>query len=312
MKIVQPKWAFSQVAFTPRRGWLAGWRPPQPLHFYDPGSGREVATPTSHLGPYSGEPWLHFSPDERVASDGYTLIDLGAWWDWVDAPEGDPPLLRPCSALESAPDWQSIRLCRTSPLRAILRRMVGLQTWNMVDGLQTWNMAEGRLEHERTISFPRDAALAVSPDGEWLAWTKGPERVVVLSPRQSDWLALLPHDNRPLQSVFSPDGRILATMTIRPSKVSLWEVPGGRLLACFKAFNSGARSLAFHPSGRLLAAGRAGEVRFYDTIALRERPGLKMAGTVESIAFSPDGSLMATCGLGKGMALVDLEDLMPV
>jgi WD40 repeat protein len=301
MKILWPDWACSPPTFAPGRGWLVASTPFEPkVRFYDPGTGREEVA-CRHASVWDiARTSLHFSPDDRLAVLDHHLLDLGAWWDWVDAPQEDPPQLDPLPTPQF-PRTATVLLLQTLPVRVV----AGVDS-----KVQTWNLAENRVEHERTGMF---SELTVSPDGAWLAWNRREPGTVALSPRLSSEMIVVKHKNRAYQSAFSPDGRVLATTTVSPSKVHLWEVPGGRSLAVFKAFPSYAEALTFHPSGRLLAAGGGStQVRFYDLVALKELTGLQMPGRVGGIAFSPDGALMAvTFRDCHGVALVDMDDLLP-
>jgi WD40 repeat protein len=305
MKVLWPDWSCSAVTFAPQRGWLAArahWE--KRVRFYDPGSGREEVASLEVPRIGSQNAW-QLSPDDRLAIYDYQVLDLGAWWAWADAPEGPPPALvpRPAPRLNV---YDRVFFLQTLPLRVVAQEQ---------DKIQTWNLVENRLEHERP---GRLTSFIVSPNGEWVSWQDPRQRAVAFAPRLGGEPTLVIHRNFPRWSLFSPDSRLLATVTVSPSKVHLWEVPrvrqvpSGRSLAVFKAFRSNAPSLAFHPSNRLLAVGGEGEVRFYDTVALKERPGIKTGRqTAWSIAFSPDGALMAMAVGGKGVTLVDMEDLVP-
>jgi WD40 repeat protein len=66
-------------------------------------------------------------------------------------------------------------------------------------------------------------------------------------------------------------------------------------------------SLAWSPDGNILAVNRFDDVRLYDVRQLDSPPRLIQAEFVRAIAFSPDGSQLATAGLTKNIQLWDVE-----
>ena len=99
---------------------------------------------------------------------------------------------------------------------------------------------------------------------------------------------------------FSPDRRLLATAS-HDGTGRIWDVSGSKPTerAAFRILE-GIRSLTFAPSGKSLAAGSgAGTISLFDVspIAVREYRTLRGAkGSVDAVAFSPDGLLVAGGG----------------
>ena len=106
---------------------------------------------------------------------------------------------------------------------------------------------------------------------------------------------------------FSPDGQLLATGGWL-SKIHLWHVQTGSLLNTFPE-KVGVEALAFSPDGQFLASGggfkdptirlwhiATGEKRF---TLIGHTKNLTTAHTsdVYSVAFSPDGTLLASGGI---------------
>jgi WD40 repeat protein len=116
----------------------------------------------------------------------------------------------------------------------------------------------------------------------------------------------LEHTDVIQRAVFSPDGRWLATAAGR--SVWLWDV-ASRTGERFPAFQKHAEGLAFHPEGKLLAAGdRDGEIRLWEPASRRQQASLNFGvGAVHGLAFSPDGMTVAAAGHDNAVAVWDLE-----
>ncbi len=98
---------------------------------------------------------------------------------------------------------------------------------------------------------------------------------------------------------FSPDGLSFATGSYPPGRVlgelRLWDAITGRLLLAPMPHTNWVAAVAFHPDGKLVAAGDYnGFVRIWDTANGKEtgRP-LPQGDIVQSLAYSPDGKMLA-------------------
>ena len=94
---------------------------------------------------------------------------------------------------------------------------------------------------------------------------------------------------------FSPDGRTLAALGLQDSRITLWEVPAGRMIRKWKGDHADrGGELAFSPCGKLLAVGSCDGLRLWNP-----RPGKLVRrladhqSSVDGIAFSPCGRLLA-------------------
>jgi WD40 repeat protein len=166
--------------------------------------------------------------------------------------------------------------------------------------------------------------VAFSPDGKTLATAAedGTARLWDVATRQQigePFTAVSPGDNEVEDVVFSPDGTSLATAgedgTARLWRLTSYGQIGGPLGG--PDDNGGANSVAFSPDGAILAAGYGdGTVRLWDTatrqqigtplIADSSPFGLVYGNGVTAVAFSPDGSILATLGADMTVRLWDV------
>ena len=87
----------------------------------------------------------------------------------------------------------------------------------------------------------------------------------------------------PLKAVkFSPDGKSLATASCYERDVRLWDVRSGKLLRSFAGHRLGTNSLAFSPDGSLLATGGSDGLLRLWTVATGE---LKTTMDAQSIGL---------------------------
>jgi WD40 repeat protein len=126
-----------------------------------------------------------------------------------------------------------------------------------------------------------------------------------------------------------PAGRVLASCSA-DGNVRLWDAASGGSLATLEGHTNDVRAVAWHPGGTLLAsASEDGTIRLWEVAASRKGsqidpaddsdPGMSSygfpdqiveravlrseIGQVRSVAWSPDGTLLATSGEGGWIAL---------
>lgn len=162
-----------------------------------------------------------------------------------------------------------------------------------------WDMMAGRAAHRLMLLGPA-SSLAFSPDGKLLAIATG----TTSSPKDSGcevWdltmgnrLARIGHDEPVREVVFSADGRHLASRDDKVIRVS--EVPSGRLESAMSHERT-LMTMRFSQDARWIAAStNDNDVHRWDLQTGREVPVIRNESIANAIAFSPDGTQLATTG----------------
>ena len=173
--------------------------------------------------------------------------------------------------------------------------------------LRFWNPETGELL--KTISDHKGiSGFSFSPDSQTLASVGRDATVQLWDVETGELQKTLQGNDREFRTVaFSADGQLLATGGWL-SKIHLWNVETGHLLNTFPE-EYGVETLAFSPRGRFLASGGGfkdptirlwhvptGEKRL-TLIGHAKNRNSGHTSDVYSVAFSPDGTLLASGGI---------------
>ncbi|WP_067975641.1 WD40 repeat domain-containing serine/threonine protein kinase [Nocardiopsis trehalosi] len=229
-----------------------------------------------------------FSPDGTALATSDTAFsvrvwDTGTWEESATLIEEDSPVSVGTPSVAFDPDGTLLATGHES-----------VRLW----GVGTWEEVATILEDDwiTSVAFSSDGTtLATSdPVGNVRFWntSTGSETAAVEGP--PDYVTSM---------AFSPDGTTLASATAVDQAgvfedsdggaVRLWDSRNGAEIAVLTSHDSSFESVAFSPDGGLLAACD-GDVRLWDTGTREEVTTLTAAEATASLAFSPDGSTIAT------------------
>lgn len=181
------------------------------------------------------------------------------------------------------------------------------------EGVRVWDLT-ARKEIRHLPTDEEDcSSLASSPDGRWLVVCQGDDPTMI---RVWEWaknriVKEIDGGLRVQCAVFSPDGESLAIggyrdgrseidFSVRRLRVATWSPQ--RLL---RGHENQTGFLAFTRDGSMLASGAADQTATLWDLRTREAVvTVKHPTVVWGVAFSDDGSLLATTG-GKNIKLID-------
>jgi WD40 repeat protein len=173
--------------------------------------------------------------------------------------------------------------------------------WQVVDGERLIDMELNMVDRHHSAA----SSMAISPDGENLAVGFGQSGLSLLDLSKGSFIQELEGFEAWVTSLsFSPDGGTLASVYAFPNYVvQLWKLPGGERRytmegenfwrAVFSPIGNILATIAVREEGGELTGTPAGVVQLWqasDGESIRE---LKI-GDASSLAFSPDGSVMAS------------------
>jgi WD40 repeat protein len=163
--------------------------------------------------------------------------------------------------------------------------------------LQVWEVATKRPLIDQKVDVSGIMSLVFAPDNKTLlvGARDGPIRFWDIAERRA--LDVLDSGQGQVNSLaISADGQQFVSGG-SDSTIAVWSLAGRRLLTQLGGHRGSVLSVACSPAGPIVASGSAdGTVKLWDANRKREVPTLRYEAAVSTLAFSPDGQILAVAG----------------
>lgn len=152
-------------------------------------------------------------------------------------------------------------------------------------------------------------AVDYSPDGKIIATGGDDGSVILWFPQTGRQFRTLSGHTAGITSVaFSPNGSLLASSGV-DGTIRLWDINKDEALLNIKADIFPITSISVNPSGQIIASASSYQIKLWNINTGKEIRSLKENPSViiNSIAFSPDGKILAAGKSDKSIKLWDIE-----
>ena len=179
------------------------------------------------------------------------------------------------------------------------------------EGVKFWNLDT----NDVVIAADKDNRaytwrIVVTPDGNLAGF--GGESLRLWDIRQRKIVATLPAGKGDVEGLaVDPSGRLLAASS-EDKSIYFFALPSGNPSGPPIALGARSRSLAFTPDGKSLVVGARMILFDVKTRTQSGRPLIEKIDDSDSIAFSPDDTLMAAAGSGRSLIVIDWPTRQPL
>ena len=278
------------------------------VRLLDAATGREMLTIFAHHSPVADAAFSHDGTKIASGSYDHTL----RIWDATRLPVGGPVTAH-CVTLDTGHKEavSGVDFSANGRWLASSSWDGTVKVWECDVAPDSVSMGQGRkpvLRHTLHGHKARVTGVVFSPDNRTLA-TGSLDKTVKLWDLQGPVgdslteLRTIPTAERVLSLAFSADGRFLAAG--QNIGIALYDPATGKEAAPFKRTPTPVPALAFNPvSGRLASASASDPaIRFWDTASQKELSEIRhYSNPNSSVAFSPDGNLIACQGRAQAAA----------
>jgi WD40 repeat protein len=287
------------LAFSPDGGRIASGGDPDAIRLWEPGGARELGRLDTQGNSVTD---LAFSPDGRLLAACCWDSRLRVW----DVESGR--LIQEMKGHKGMPT--SLAFSPDGERLASSAGTLGTSYSSFDTAVRVWRVRTGEQlaclqKHDRGVE-----EVAFSPDGRLLA-SAGCDRVIQLwdTATYQPVRTLAGHSDEVQCLAFSPDGRVLASGDTGHA-LRLWRVEDGQALAPHEAqdeqHDSRVAGVSLSVRGVLASAAHDGSVRLWDLDSGRLLHRLSgHRSSALCVAFSPDGTLLASGGLDDKLLLWD-------
>jgi WD40 repeat protein len=170
--------------------------------------------------------------------------------------------------------------------------------------VKIWRVSDGALLDTLTGHYKEVTSVAFSHNGEMLASGSMDRSINLWRVSDRTLIRTMGSSEFILGISFSPDDAFLTSGGgYSTNEIKVWRLSDGELLSITHDMLGQTNSVAYSPDGQLLAAGKANSVTTLRNMTTWNVDWLGQRGSINFVAFSPDGQLLATASDDKSVGL---------